>query len=202
MTITKSREMEEVLPARARGRNRVLPNGVDLDRFAPRPREEARRELGWSEEEKVVLFLGNPEDPRKNVDLARTATGLVAAERPEVRLEIAWGVEPDQVPTLMNAADCLVFPSRSEGSPNAIKEAMACALPIVSTAVGDVAERLDGVADCYVREPRPDAFAAALREAIDADRAPAARAAVESLGTGAVAAALREIYEEAGRLAA
>lgn len=199
VTITKSKEMEEVLPARVQRRNYVLPNGVDLDHFVPRPRTEARAELGWKDEEKVILFLGNPEDPRKNVTLAREAAAIVAGRRPDARLHEAWGVAPEEVPTLMNAADCFVFPSRSEGSPNAVKEAMACALPIVATPVGDVAERLDGVERCYVRDPNPRLFADALGRALEHDRAPAARAAVEKLGIGAVAGQLRSIYDDAIR---
>jgi teichuronic acid biosynthesis glycosyltransferase TuaC len=196
-TITKSTAMEEALPASLRPRNHVLPNGVDLEAFAPRPRAEARAELGWEDEGKVILFIGDPDDPRKNVELARRAAELVTAEDTGVRLEVAWGVEAEQIPTLMNAADCLVFPSRSEGSPNVVKEAMACELPIVSTPVGDVEERLAGVADCYVRPPTAEEFAPALRQALAAERAPQAREAVERLGIIAVAERLLVIYDEA-----
>jgi glycosyltransferase involved in cell wall biosynthesis len=197
VTITKSAEMEAVLPRPVRARNHVLPNGVDLEMFVPRPREQAREELGWEREGKVMLFLGNPEDPRKNLALAEAAAAKVEARVPGARLHKAWGVEPEQVPVLMSAADCLLFPSKSEGSPNAVKEAMACALPIVAAPVGDIAERLEGVADCYVRPHDPDAFAAAAEQALGADRAPAAREAVESLGIARVAGRLGEIYDEA-----
>jgi teichuronic acid biosynthesis glycosyltransferase TuaC len=196
-TITKSQEMQAVLPPTLQGRNFVLPNGVNLDLFAPRLQREARSELGWSVEEKVMLFLGNPDDPRKNVALAHEAAELVRQQIPTARLHVAWGVTPDQVPVLMNAADCLLFASRSEGSPNAVKEAMACALPIVATPVGDIPERLHGVGNCFVCEPSAPAFADALIRALDGGRAPEARAAVESLGVGAVADRLLEIYDVA-----
>jgi glycosyltransferase involved in cell wall biosynthesis len=197
VTITKSREMEEALPTRLRERNYVLPNGVDLDLFKPMPQNHARTKLGWVDGAKTILFLGNPDDPRKNVALAREAAAAVTAEVPSTRLHVAWGVSPDQVPYLMNAADCLVFSSRSEGSPNAIKEAMACALPIVATPVGDIPERLSGVENCFVCEPSPAAFVPALMQALDCDRAPAARTAVESLDIGSVAAQLTGIYDAA-----
>jgi glycosyltransferase involved in cell wall biosynthesis len=199
VTITKSSEMEDVLPADLRERNYVLPNGVDLDVFAPMPQEQARTQLGWPRDEKVILFLGNPDDPRKNVSLAHQAAELVRKEIPAARLHIAWGVRPDEVPTLMNAADCLVFPSRSEGSPNAVKEAMACALPIVATPVGDIIERLSGVEGCFVRDASATAFAPALIEAVRRGRVPAARRAIENLDIGAVAGRLTAIYDDAAQ---
>src|SRR4029077_15346929 len=166
----KSKEMEEVLPPALWARNHILPNGVDLDMFAPRPKNAARQELGWGADEQVILFIGDPDDPRKNVRLAREAAETVCRENPATRLHLAWGVSPNRVPVLMNAADCLVFPSKSEGSPNVIKEAMACALPIVSTPVGDVVERLSGVENCHICEPSPQLFAAALSQALPRGR--------------------------------
>lgn len=201
VTITKSQEMERALPVGLRERNYVVPNGVDLDVFAPFSRGEARAELGWETQDKVMLFLGNPDDPRKNVSLAHEAAAIVRERLPSARLHVAWGVDPHEVPRLMNAADCLLFTSRSEGSPNAIKEAMACTLPIVATPVGDIPERLAGVENCHVCEPVAELFASALMQALDGGaRSPEARVAVESLGIGLVAKQLTEIYDAAAEL--
>lgn len=197
VTITKSEEMERALPSSLRARNYVLPNGVDLDMFTPRSRDEAKAQLNWKLDEPVVLFLGNPDDPRKNVALARNAVELLRQEVPAARLHVAWGVGPDEVPSLMNAADCLIFPSRSEGSPNAVKEAMACALPVVASPVGDIPERLTGVRNCYVCEPSAPVMAGALQRALGNGRAPEARTAVENLRIGAVADQLIKIYDAA-----
>src|SRR5258708_15921936 len=63
----------------------------------------------------------------------------------------------------MNACDALVFTSRQEGSPNVVKEALACNLPVVSVAIGDVPERLRDLAGCEVcADAEPDTIAAAL----------------------------------------
>ena len=200
VTITKSQEMEQALPSSLWKRNFILPNGVDLDMFAPRSHAQSRAELGWEDEEKVILFLGNPDDPRKNVALAERAAEMVRNEIPAARLHVAWGVAPEEVPVLMNAADCLVFPSRSEGSPNAVKEAMACALPIVATPVGDIPERLSGIEGCFVCEPTPATMAEALLLALACDRAPQARTAVEGLGIDLVAKQLTDIYDTASEM--
>lgn len=197
-TITKSVEMELALPASLRARNHILPNGVDLRMFAPRPRAAARAELGWAQDEKVMLFLGNPKDPRKHVELAVEAAAIVARRRARTRLHVAWAIAPGDVPTYLNAADCLVFTSRGEGSPNAIKEAMACELPIVATPVGDIVERFDGVDGCTVCAPAAEAFADALVHALDVDRVPAARIAVQPLSVEHVADDLLSIYRAVG----
>lgn len=194
-TITKSEEMERSLPPALQERNTVLPNGVDMEMFKPRPQAEARAQVGWEQDAKIALFLGNPEDPRKRVELAQQAMELVSTAVPGARLEIGCGLEPSVIPTLMSAADCLVFPSRSEGSPNAIKEAMSCALPIVATPVGDIPERFRGVAGCFVCEPNPREFAAALVQALDFGPALAAREAVSEVSMQRISHRLRSLYE-------
>jgi glycosyltransferase involved in cell wall biosynthesis len=188
--------MEQVLPQALRTRNSVIPNGVDIDRFRWRDRAQARTELGWDPGGKVAVFLGDPADPRKNVALAQQAVERVRAVRPELRLQVVWKIPVGVVPTVMNAADLLVFPSHSEGSPNAIKEAMASELPIVATPVGDIRERLGDVDGCAVVRPEVTAFGQAIERLVDQSRAPAARKAVESLSTDRVAERILEIYSE------
>src|SRR5690348_1983880 len=87
-----------------------------------------------------------------------------------IRLEVAQDVAPELMPLLMNAADCLLHPSESEGSPNVIKEALACNLRIVATAVGDIPERLDGVESSFVCPATAHDLARALRECLDPPR--------------------------------
>jgi glycosyltransferase involved in cell wall biosynthesis len=76
-----------------------------------------------------------------------------------------------------------------------VKEAMACELPVVSTAVGDVEERLRGVVGGYVRPAETDLLAEALVRAIHGGRAPQARRAVAALGADAVARRILDVYE-------
>lgn len=200
-TITKSAEMEQVLPKSRRAFNTILPNGVDLSRFSPIDRHLARQRLGWALETPVLLFLGNPADPRKNVALARRTAELVRVQVPDARLHEAWQVDPSDVPLLLGAADVLVFSSLSEGSPNAVKEAMACELPVVASPVGDLEERLRGVDGTYLCKPNSatefaDAVMRVLRE--PGKRALEARRAVSSLSTEHVATRLVDVYRAAG----
>jgi glycosyltransferase involved in cell wall biosynthesis len=70
------------------------------------------------------------------------------------------------MPELMSAADCLLLTSAIEGSPNVVKEAVACGLPVVSTDVGDVAEILSDVDPSWVCAPDLAALANALVECL------------------------------------
>ena len=194
-TITKSEEMMRALPASARARNHVIPNGVDLEMFKRSDRAQARRRLGWDPDQTVALFVGNPAIARKNHALAVRAVAAASARSASMRLRTATGVSPDQMPIWMSASDVLVHPSWSEGSPNVVKEAMACELPIVATPAGDVRERLRGVDGCHVVAPDDVAFADALLEAVRHHPCPAARRAVMDLSLTRVAQRIVDVYE-------
>src|SRR5262249_1557511 len=88
-------------------------------------------------------------------------------ERLPARLIIAWGVPHAEIPVYMGACDVFVFTSSQEGSPDIVKEALACDLPVISVAVGDVRQRLQGVEGCEVcADERPETIAAALERAL------------------------------------
>jgi glycosyltransferase involved in cell wall biosynthesis len=162
-TVTKSAQMAATLPEPVRRRNTVLPNGVDRGFFRPLDRSEARAGLGWPADERVALFVGDPELPRKRHGLAAAACEEAARRGVPLRLHVAHTTPPDSMPAIMSAADCLLVTSATEGSPNAVKEALMCDLPIVATAVGDVPELLDGVTPSYVvDEAEPSELADAL----------------------------------------
>jgi len=162
--IVVSEHMTQFLPPTVP--TRVIPSGLDLELFRLIPREEARRHLGWPLDKRLVLFVGEPATPRKRYSLAREAVDILnrslAAE-----LVIAWGALHTDMPFFLNACDALVFTSMQEGSPNAVKEALACNLPVVSVPVGDVARRLQGVEGCELCvDDRPETIAAALERVL------------------------------------
>ena len=123
----------------------VIPNGVDFSLFAPGPQNEARKELGWNLENPIAIINAGGDPKRKGIDLAQAAMDFVRAHLPNAELKVISNVEPTRMVFHYRAADVLICASRSEGSPNVVKEALACNLPIVSTPVGDVPERLVGV---------------------------------------------------------
>lgn len=129
----------------------VIPWGIDTELFSPRPRAPARAELGWDRDAKHVLFPYAPERPIKNYPRAAAVVDAVDDELDtNVELQVVHGVAHDRIPTFLNASDALVLTSESEGSPNAVKEALACNVPVVSVDVGNVDEMLDGVSNCHV----------------------------------------------------
>jgi glycosyltransferase involved in cell wall biosynthesis len=175
----------------------VIPAGVDLDLFRPMDRGEARIELGLPNLGRFVLFVGDPANPRKRHALAREACAI-AGRSTEVGLLTVCREAPRRVALHMNAADVLVLTSTNEGSPNVVKEALACNLPVVSVDVGDVRERLTGLACCeVVADETPESIAAALLRAIHCDERPALRESVMQLGTTETARRIIGVYEQA-----
>jgi glycosyltransferase involved in cell wall biosynthesis len=144
----------------------IMPSGLDLNLFRLIPRAEARGHLGLPLDRSLVLFAGNPALFRKRYRLACEAVDLVKRSLP-MELIVAWGRPHEEMPYLMNACDALLFTSMQEGSPNVVKEALACNLPVVSVPVGDVPERLRGVQGCELcADDRPETIAAALERVL------------------------------------
>lgn len=148
----------------------VLPTGVDLESLPKLTSEQARRQLGLPAAKHLVLFVGNPQDPRKRLALAQQAVELLTRTVP-ARLIIGWGQPHQNILLLMKACNVLVVTSRQEGSPTIVKEALACDLPVVSVHVGDVAERLQGVEGCELcHDLEPQTIAAALERVLRRDQ--------------------------------
>lgn len=196
-TTTTSAEMETLLARRARRRNTVMPQGIDRERFRPRDRDESRHELGWPLDAKIVLFAGRADAPEKRIWVAEKVMDFVKAEIPGAELRVASGVPSSQMPLHYAGADCLLLTSVSEGSPNVVKEALACDLPVVATPVGDIRELLDGVEACAVRS-EPEGLAEAVTEILAASRRSNGRELTEHLGIDAIARRTLDCYRELG----
>lgn len=197
-TITKSAEMQAALPALTRRRNLILPNGVDRKAFSPVARSDARQRLGWPIDEPVVLFVGNPGIPRKRYPLAEAACGYAQRRISGLRLHVVNGVPPDHLPLLMSAADCLLLTSSVEGSPNVVKEALMCDLPVIATRVGDVSELLEGVEPSFVVEADPDELGKAVLRCLEQAARSNGRARSTWLSSEAITERLVRLYSDLG----
>jgi glycosyltransferase involved in cell wall biosynthesis len=198
-TITKSAELESRLPEKLRRRNAVLPNGVDRSLFRPIRRDEARRILKWPHDELTVLFVANPSVARKRFELAQQAVALASAEVERVRLRVCSAIPHQLVHVWMSAADVLILTSVAEGSPNVVKEALACDLPVVAVAIGDVAGVVRRVRGCKVvpHDAGAGEIARALTEVCRAypERCDG-RAQTSHLSADAIAMRLVALYRE------
>jgi len=144
----------------------VIPSGLNLELFRPVPKDKALQALSLSSDRRRVLFVGNPHLARKRFALAQAAVSRLNQRLP-VEMLVGWQVPHTQIPLMMNAADALVFTSLQEGSPNAVKESLACDLPVVSVPVGDVAHRLADVDGCELcPDDRVETIAAALERVL------------------------------------
>ena len=128
----------------------IIPNGVNLEIFEAKSKVDSRKLVGFEDGKKYIIWCSNPERPEK--DWALAVEGVRELENEGIRAELVavYNKTPEEVCTYMNAADCLLLTSVSEGSPNVIKEAMACNCPIVTTDVGDVNERLANLEGCFI----------------------------------------------------
>jgi teichuronic acid biosynthesis glycosyltransferase TuaC len=172
----------------------VLPSGIDLDLFRPESQVEARHRLGLGDSHRLVLFVGNPGLARKRFALAQAAVDIVNQSIP-TRLVVGWERTHREIAALMNASDALVCTSMQEGSPNAVKEALACNLPVVSVMVGDVPLRLRGIAGCELcPDERPETIARAVERVLRKGERVDGRTAVRELDERLLTQRLIGIY--------
>ena len=172
----------------------VIPNGVNLEIFQTLEASAARKAVGFEDGKKYIIWCSNPERPEKDWALAQAAVAQVN----DVELVAVYNKTPQEVCTYMNASDCLLLTSVSEGSPNVIKEAMACNCPIVTTNVGDVKERLENLDGCYVVDSRePKELAEALRKSLAFGKRTEGRKRIiaDQLEISQIAKRIKDIYE-------
>jgi glycosyltransferase involved in cell wall biosynthesis len=163
-----------------------IPNGIDLTRFTPADdehRRAARRRLGVPEDGPVVLFAGRLV-PKKGVDIVLDVSArlpamhfVIAGDGPlrtllePARPNVSWqpAVPPARMPDCYHAADVLLLPSRDEGLPLVVQEALASGCPAVMSEDEVFATEL---VQAGVAAPAPRsavAFAAAVRRVVEAD---------------------------------
>jgi teichuronic acid biosynthesis glycosyltransferase TuaC len=140
----------------------VLPCGPDLERFVPQPRAEARRVLGLDPAGRYLFFPANPARPEKRHDRAAEVAAACGAE-----LLTGGAIEPERMPTWINAANAVLVTSDYEGFGMAAVEALACEVPVLSTPVGIASYALTGIDGCLCAPFDAAAWGAAARPHLD-----------------------------------
>ncbi|MEO6110256.1 MAG: GNAT family N-acetyltransferase [Nitrospiraceae bacterium] len=197
--ICKSEELRQALWWR-RNQAVVIPSGVDLNLFSPGSQQAARKELGWEISSPVAFFSAGGDQKNKGLDVVKAAMKVVRSRLPDTLLHIiSHDVEPNRMPLYYRAADVLVCASRLEGSPNVVKEALACNLPVVSTPVGDVPERLAGVQPSAVIARDAKAIGEALVQVLLERKRSNGREHVASLSLENIAQRVLNVYRTALR---
>ncbi len=192
--IVVSRHLGEKLPRRY---YHVIPSGIDFTVFRPIDRQQARIQLALPPDKPLVLFVGNPDNEQKRFSLAERAFERAAASI-DAELVVLTGQPSARVPLFMNACDVLLLTSFQEGSPNVVKEALACNLPVVSVNVGDVRERIGAIEGCVLCESSaPEVLADALLTVLKHPRRLASRELIRDLDGTVLAEKVIDVYRRA-----
>ena len=172
----------------------LLPCGVNLPNYKESEISAVKEKLHWNPNKKYILFAGAFDNRVKNAKLAQDSVSLV--ENTEL-IELK-GYTREQVTALFYVVDSFLMTSFTEGSPQVVKEAMACGCPIVSVDVGDVADRIEGLDGCYITERNPQDIANKLNKVLSLNSRTKGRERIIELGltNDLVAKKLVEIYED------
>ncbi len=173
----------------------VIPCGIDLNLFEPLNRDRCCLRLGWNRDSFHILFQ-NTGDPVKRPALAYAAVERLKAVGVQAEIHELCGIPYEQVSVWLNASDALLVTSFHEGSPTIVKEALACNLPIVSVAVGDISQRVQEIEGCHISAPDAMELARKLQYVHVNPRRIDARRTVHSVSVDHCARRLAQFYRE------
>jgi len=130
-----------------------LPNGVNTSFFAPMDKNECKERLGLDVNKRYILFMDSyNRRPCKRIDRYSETLSILQTKFKHDNLEplVLTNTGRSLIPSYINASDLHLLTSDFEGSPNSVKECLACNVPVVSTPVGNVADMLNGIDGAYV----------------------------------------------------
>lgn len=119
---------------------KVLPSGIDLELFKPIDKTFSRNKLKLPHKLKIIFFPSDPDRDVKRFELAKKVYFEYYKTNDQSILLTAKNIPYTEMVYYYNASDLVIFTSKNEGSPNVVKEAMACNTPILTVDVGDVSE--------------------------------------------------------------
>jgi len=164
--IVKSKNLSNNLWAKKKCE--VIPNGVNRNLFLTMDKQSARKKLNLNSQKKYLLFVANTNDSNKNFKLLQQAVKHIKTK--DIEIITPFPVAHDKLPFYYNACDVLVFPSVKEGSPNVIKEALACNTKIVATPSGDILERVNGIESVWISEFDEKSLAHKIDSALNSNK--------------------------------
>lgn len=173
----------------------IIPCGVDTALFRPVAQAEARQALNLPSDQRLVIFVGAPR-PEKRIPLIQAAMMRLQQVVPDSELLLVHGQPREMIPLYMGAADVLVLASVAEGSPMVVREAMACNLPVVSTAVGDVPQLFAGLPGHFIAAPDAGDLAGKMQAALAFGQRTAGRARILPWSLDGVAAKIEAVYRD------
>lgn len=175
----------------------VNPSPVDLSRFVPLDRTEAKAQLGYSQcMEKWVLFNSlRLQNPVKRFALAKQAFEIAQGRLGNLRLRLASDLPHEKMPLYVSACDVILCTSDNEGWPNSVKEALACNVPFVSTDVSDLRDIARVEPSCRVCPPDARVLADNLCEVLSGSEPRTLRRHVTSMGLDAISDQLITFYQ-------
>jgi len=190
-TIVKSKDMSNSFK---NVEVKIIPNGVDFNKFIPMDNYECKQYLGWEVNKQHILFAADRKRPEKNYRLALDAYNMLDKE--QVELHSLNAVINEKMPYYYNAADVVLLTSLWEGSPNVIKEAMACNRPIVATDVGDIKNVISFTTGCFICKNNADDIYKKLLIVLNEYRHTSGRKDISHLESSVIAIKLIDLYEE------
>lgn len=170
----------------------IIPCGINLDIFYPVKIEIAKQKLNLNNDKKLILFASGFDNPVKNSSLAFSALNLMNEPAEIIELK---DKNREQVNLLLNSSNLLLLTSFSEGSPQVIKEAMACNCPIVATDVGDIKEVIGDTDGCYITSFHPDDVADKIILALNFGKRTNGREKVRHFDNKIVAEKVYKVYK-------
>jgi teichuronic acid biosynthesis glycosyltransferase TuaC len=191
--IVRSQEMKRRLRC---DEAEVIPAGIDFTLFKPLPQQECRQLLELPLDKKLILWAGEYFRLEKRFDIVKEAVSILRQRVSNAELVLVTGKPHSTMPLYMNACDVLLLVSDVEGSPNVVKEAMACNLPIVSVPVGDVPQIVEGCAGCYLCSQDPQDVAQTLEKALEWGKRTNGRERVQYLDLAEISRRIVNVYEK------
>jgi glycosyltransferase involved in cell wall biosynthesis len=189
-----ARHIFDLIYLKKKSKSVILPCGVSYKTIQPVDKNEAMVKMNLSFSKKYILFGGAFENLRKNYPLLKEAISLM--NRDDIKVIEMKDLNRQQITMLMCACDVFVLPSKREGSPQALKEAMLCNCPIVATDVGDIKRLMSDTEGCFICTFEPLDVAEKIQMALDFGKRTNGREKLNHLDNSLIAARIIEIYNK------